>query len=55
MIYTFEVTETQVIDSEQFFNCANLEEAQELIKLGYGAIVKTETRLLGLEWEKVSQ
>lgn len=46
MLYTFEVTETQVIDSEQFHQCANLAEAQELIRLGYGETQRTEVRLV---------
>lgn len=46
MFYTFEVTETQVIDSDQFRQCANFDEAMELIRLGYGAIQQTEIRLV---------
>jgi len=41
MLYTFEKTEIQVIDSDQFHQCANLEEATELVRLGYGETQQT--------------
>jgi len=46
MLYTFEITETQVIDSDQFHQCANVDEAMELIRLGYGETQQTEVKLL---------
>jgi hypothetical protein len=49
MLYTFEKTEIQVIDSDQFHQCANLEEATELVRLGYGSLISNyEIKLLSM-------